>query len=105
VEAGYDYVLSIPLEFYNENTDTMFTHAMTNFENFPGYNVYNEIDYPDWDQPYTSHYVIDDTEIFYLGVPAGDRYRPYVAQAIFDSLDAVLGPLAVRAEHAQRRNP
>ena len=105
VEEGYDYVLSIPLEFYNENTDTMFTHAMTNFENFPGYNVYNEIDYPDWDQPYTSHYVIDDTEIFYLGVPTGDRYRPYVAQAIFDSLDAVLGPLAVRAEHAQRGNP
>jgi hypothetical protein len=83
----------------------MFTHAMTNYENFPGYNVYNEIDYPDWDQPYTSHYVIDDTEIFYLGVPTGDRYRPYVAQAIFDSLDAVLGPLAVRAEHAQRWNP
>jgi hypothetical protein len=90
VEAGYDYVLSIPIEFYNENTDTLFTHAMLNFEEFPGYDVYNTIDYPDWDEPYTSHYVIEDTDIFYLGVPTGDRYRPYVAKAIFDSLDVVL---------------
>jgi hypothetical protein len=101
VEDGFDYVLSIPIEFYNENTDTLFTHAMLNFENFPGYDVYNEIDYPDWDKPYTNHYVIEETDIFYLGVPTGDRYRPYVAKALFDSLDAVLSQsetLAVNEE-------
>jgi hypothetical protein len=90
VEDGFDYVLSIPIEFYNENTDTLFTHALLNYENFPGYDVYNEIDYPDWDKPYTSHFVINDTDIFYLGVPTGDRYRPYVAQALFSSIDEVL---------------
>ena len=66
VEAGYDYVLNLPIEFYNENTDTLFYHAMVNYENFPGYTVYDVIDYPkeNWDEPYTKHFVIDDTEIF-----------------------------------------
>jgi len=92
VEAGYDYVLNLPIEFYNENTDTLFYHAMVNYENFPGYTVYEVIDYPkeNWDEPYTKHFVIDDTEIFYLGVPTGSRYRPYIAQAMYDSLNSVL---------------
>ena len=33
---------------------------------------------------------IDGSEIFYLGVPTGDRYRPYVARAMFEALDSVL---------------
>jgi len=32
----------------------------------------------------------ENTKIIYLGVPTGDRYRPYVAKALFDSLDSVL---------------
>lgn len=94
VEDGYDFVLNIPIEFYNENTDTLFYHAMVNYENFPGYSVYNQIDYPDWDQPYTKHFEIDGTQIDYLGIPTGDRYRPYVAQALFASLDSVLSSVA-----------
>jgi hypothetical protein len=90
VKEGYDYVLNLPIEFYNENTDTLFYHAMVNYENFPGYSVYNTIDYPDWDTPYTKHFVIEESDIYYLGVPTGDRYRPYVAQAMFDALDSVL---------------
>lgn len=90
VAGGYDHVLSIPIEFYNENTDTLFSHAMSNYENFPGFDVYNEIDYPDWDQPYTSHFEINNTQIDYLGIPTGDRYRPYISQALFDSFDSIL---------------
>ena len=90
VEDGYDYVLNVPIEFYNENTDTLFYHAMVNYENFPGYSIYDVIDYPDWDAPYTQHYVIDGVDIHYLGIPTGDRYRPYVAQALFDSMSSVL---------------
>jgi hypothetical protein len=90
VDDEYDYVLNIPIEFYNENTDTMYTHARANFEDFPGYDVYDTMDYADWDQPFTRHFIIDNTDIFYLGVPTGDRYRPHVARALFDSLDSVL---------------
>lgn len=90
VEDGYDYVLNVPIEFYNENTDTLFYHAMVNYENFCGYSVYHKIDYPDLDVPYTKHFVIDGTDITYWGIPTGDRYRPFVAQAMFDALDAVL---------------
>jgi hypothetical protein len=94
VEDGYDHVLSIPIEFYNENTDTLYTHAMANYEGFPGFDVYNTIDYPDWDTPYTSHFEIDGTQIDYLGIPTGDRYRPYVAQALYDSIDSVMSGAA-----------
>jgi hypothetical protein len=90
VRDGYDHVLSIPIEFYNENTDTLFSHSMVNYENFPGFSVYNPIDYPDWDVPYTKHFKIEDTEIDYLGIPTGDRYRPSVGRAMFGALDEVL---------------
>ena len=92
VRDGFDYVLNLPIEFYNENTDTLFYHAMVNYEDFPGYSVYNVIDYPksEWETPYTKHFEIDGTQIEYLGVPTGDRYRPYVAQAMFDSWDSIL---------------
>jgi hypothetical protein len=90
VEEDYDFVLNIPIEFYNENTDTMYTHAMANFEGFPGYSVYETIDYPDWDIPYSRHFEIDETKIIYLGIPTGERYRPYIAKALFDSVEWVL---------------
>jgi len=92
VRDGYDYVLNLPIEFYNENTDTLFYHAMVNYEDFSGYDVYNVIDYPksEWETPYTKHFEIDGTHIHYLGVPTGDRYRPYIAQAMFDSWDSIL---------------
>ncbi len=45
---------------------------------------------PDWDVPYTKHFVMEDTDITFLGIPTGDRYRPYVGQAMFGALDEVL---------------
>jgi len=92
IRDGYDYVLNLPIEFYNENTDTLFYHAMVNYEDFPGYSVYNVIDYPKerWDEPYTKHFEIDGTNIEYLGVATGPRYRPFVAQSMFDAWDSVL---------------
>ena len=92
VEAGYDYVLNLPIEFYNENSDTLFYHAMVNYEGFPGYDVYDVVDYPKskWDEPYTKHFRLENTDIHYLGVPTGPRYRPYVAQSMYDALDSVL---------------
>ncbi len=99
VADGFDHVLNLPIEFYNENTDTLFYHAMVNYENFPGYSVYDRIAYPksEWDRPYTKHFEIDGTQIDYLGVPAGPRYSKYVGQSMFDSWDAVLSRRIVRA--------
>ncbi|TDJ46850.1 MAG: hypothetical protein E2O52_04080 [Gammaproteobacteria bacterium] len=99
VADGYDYVLNLPIEFYNENTDTLFYHAMVNYENFPDYTVYDQISYPPtmWDRPYTKHFEIDGTQIDYLGVPVGDRYAPYIGQAMFDSWDSVLAQHAGQA--------
>jgi len=92
VRDDYDHVLNLPIEFYNENTDTLFYHAMVNYEDFPGYTVYDQIKYPPsmWDQPYTKHFEIENTQIDYLGVPVGPRYAPFVGQSMFDSWDAIL---------------
>jgi len=90
IRDGFDHVLNLPIEFYTENTDTLFYHAMVNYEGFPGYSPTDKIDYPDWDKPYTRHFEIDGTQIDYLGVPTGDRYRPYVAKAMFQAWDSVL---------------
>ena len=43
---SYDYVVNVPIEFFAENTDTMFYHAMANFEFFDDYDVYETVDYP-----------------------------------------------------------
>lgn len=92
VDDGFDFVFNLPIEFYNENTDTLFYHAMVNYEDFPGYSVYDQIKYPPekWDQPYTKQFTIDGTQIEYLGTPAGPRYAPYMGQAMFEAWDAIL---------------
>ncbi len=98
IEDGFDYVLNLPIEFYNENTDTLFYHAMVNYEDFPGYSVYDQIKYPPqkWDEPYTKHFNIDGTDIHYVGVPVGPRYAPYIGQALFTAWDTVLSQRSER---------
>jgi len=107
VEDGYDYVLNLPIEFYSENTDTLFYHAMVNYEDFPGYDVYDVIDYPKskWDEPYTKHFRVENTDIHYLGVPAGPRYRPFIADAMFEALDSILSNGQPSPGNAQVSDP
>ena len=89
IRAGYDYVINLPIEFFAENTDTMFSHAMYNFEHFPGYEIYEPVDYSDWSKPYTRSFVVEDTEIIYNGLPVG-RYNEPIVEAYFQAIDSVL---------------
>ena len=86
---GFDYVVQQPMEFYTENTDTMFSHAQHNYHHFPGYSRYETIDYPDWDVPYTREFDLDGTRTIYNGVMVG-KYRHYVADALTQSIDSIL---------------
>jgi hypothetical protein len=86
---GYDYVIQQPMEFYTENTDTMFSHAHHNYEGFEGYDVYETIDYSDWDQPYVRVLDYQGTTTIYNGVMTGE-YRHYVADSLAMAIDSIL---------------
>ena len=89
INAGYDYVIGLPIEFITENSDTLYHHAMKNFHGFDEYDVYDEIDYPDWSVPYTQTMTQGNTKVIYNGVPAG-KYRRHVVDALYQAIDSIL---------------
>jgi protoheme ferro-lyase len=89
IREGYEYVICLPIEFFAENTDTLYYHAIKNYDGFDGYNVYAPISYPEWSVPYTREFVQDKTHVIYNGVPVG-KYQHYVVDALYSSIDSVL---------------
>jgi len=89
INEDYDYVINLPIEFFAENTDTMFSHAMFNFEHFPGFDIYEPVDYSDWSKPYTRTFNIDGTSIIYNGLPLGHYNKPIIA-AYTQAIDSIL---------------
>lgn len=89
VKEGYDYVIGLPIEFFAENSDTLFHHALKNYHGFKDYNVYDPIDYPDWSVPYTREFVEGKTHVIYNGVPVG-KYQHHVIEALYQAIDSVL---------------
>ena len=89
IEDNFDYVINLPIEFFVENTDTLFSHAMFNFEGFEDYNRYEPIDYTDWSVPYTRTFLIDGTTIIYNGLPVG-KYNQSIIEAFYQAIDSLL---------------
>ena len=89
IEDGYEYIVNVPLEFFFENTDTMFYHDMANFEYFDDYDVYRTVEYTDWSKPYRRTMVQDGTTVIYGGVPA-EQYSDPIIEAFFMALDSIL---------------
>lgn len=89
VNDGYDYVINVPIEFFAENTDTLYFHAMANFENFPAYNRYDTIDYSDWSVPFTREVEHGGTRLIYNGVPVGTYNEPLI-RAYVEAIDDVM---------------
>ena len=89
INEGYDYAIALPLEFFVENSDTLYYHAIKNYEGFAGYNVYEPINYPDWSVPYTREFVQGKTHIIYNGVPVG-KYQHFVVDALYSAVNSVL---------------
>ena len=65
IRDGFDHVVNLPIEFFVENTDTMFSHAIFNFEGFEDFDRYETINYTDWSIPYTREFFIDGTPVSY----------------------------------------
>ena len=89
VRDGYDYVISLPIEYCAENSDTLFQQAQETFHEFDEYRIYDSIDYPDFSVPYVREIKQGKTRIIYNGVPVG-KYQPYVIEAFYQSLDSIL---------------
>jgi protoheme ferro-lyase len=89
IKEKYEYVINLPIEFFVENTDTMFSHAMFNFEGFKGFDRYLPVDYSDWTVPYTREFQIEGTRVIYNGLPVG-RYNAPIIEAHFQAIDSIL---------------
>ena len=89
IHDGFSHIVNVPIEFYVENTDTAFGHAMFNFEFFDDFTIYEPIDYPDWEQPMVREFVQNGTRVIYNGTPVG-RYRQPIVEAFFQAMDSVL---------------
>jgi len=89
VKDGYDYVINLPIEYFAENTDTLQQHAQEIYEDFDAFNVYDEIEYPDWSVPYVREIKEGKTTLIYNGLPVGKHQR-HVIDALCQSLDSVL---------------
>lgn len=106
INEGYDYVINMPVEFITENTDTLFAHAFINFEGFDEFDVYEPIDYKNWEEPLVRKYKQDNTTVIYTSVPVGEFSEPLVA-AHFQSIDSLLSqsltPLASWDESKEKQ--
>lgn len=89
IEQGYDYILNIPLEFFAENTDTMFYHDMANYEYFDDYDVYDTAEYTDWSKPWRKQLVQDGTVVIYGGLAARQFSGPII-EAFYMALDSIV---------------
>jgi protoheme ferro-lyase len=89
VEDDYDYILNIPLEFFAENTDTMFYHDMANYEYFDDYDVYDTVEYTDWSKPWRKQLVQDGTVVIYGGLAAEEFAGPII-ESFFMALDSIV---------------
>lgn len=89
IHDNFDYVINVPIEFFFENTDTMFSHAMFNFEHFPDYDLYDQIVYDDWSVPYTRQYVVEGTTVIFNGLPA-QQYSGPIIEAFVMALDEII---------------
>ena len=89
INDGYDYVVSLPIEFFVENSDSLFYFFLKNYYGFDDYDRYRTLDYPDWSVPYTSQIKQGNTTIIYNGVPVG-KYQASVIEAFYEALDSIL---------------
>lgn len=89
INKDYDYVINLPIEFISENTDTLFAHAIMNFRGFEEFNVYEPINYENWDEPLARRFSQGKTTVIYASVPVGKYQKPLV-EAHFLSIDSVL---------------
>ena len=100
IKDDYDYIVNVPIEFFAENTDTMFSHAMYNFENFDEFDIYEPVDYKDWSLPFTRSYVQNNTTVIYNGVPVG-KYNEPIIQAYVQALDSILSQSLTPLPHSE----
>jgi hypothetical protein len=89
INDDFDYVINVPIEFFFENTDTMFSHAMFNFEHFPDYDIYEQVVYEDWSVPFTREQVVDGTHVIFNGLPAKQYSQPII-DAFVLALDSII---------------
>ena len=89
LEKKYASMIFILVDFMTENTDTVFCVRNEALEPLD-FAYEGEVPYADFSQPFRTELTKDKTKFIVAGTPVGERYRPLVAQGIFDTLNTVL---------------
>jgi hypothetical protein len=103
LEEKYDYIIFVMVDFTSENTDSIFAMRVETFEPLH-FEYKDQVPYADWSKPFRTelkggkdfHFTLEDgkeestSRVIVLGVPVGQRYRPYVSQGLFECIATVL---------------
>jgi hypothetical protein len=90
IDQGFDYIVEVPTEAPAENSDQMFLHAMHKFDVFEDYDVYEPVEYVDWERPLRRVYHSGETTLVYASCPVGP-YRRHIVDAVVNSIGEVMG--------------
>jgi protoheme ferro-lyase len=89
LEEGYDHMIFILVDFVSETTDSIFAMRYETFEK--AHFAYDkQVPYADFTKPFRSEFTEGKTRVVVAGTPVGNRYRPHIAQGVFDSIATVL---------------
>jgi len=89
LEKNYDYIVFILVDFLTENTDTVYCAREEALEPI-GFEYEGKVPYLDFSVPFRTELSKGSTRIIIAGTPVGPKYRPLVAQGIYDALSTIL---------------
>jgi len=85
----YDKVVMVLIDFMTENTDTVYCVREEALEPIH-FEFKGTVPYTDFDNPYRTEISKGDTTFIIAGTPVGDKYRPHVAQGVYDTIATIL---------------
>ncbi len=89
LEKKYDKVVMVLIDFMSENTDTIYCVREEALEPIH-FEFEGTVPYNDFDNPYRTVVSKGDTTFIIAGTPVGDKYRPHIAQGVYDTIATVL---------------
>ena len=89
LEKKYDKVVMVLIDFMTENTDTVYCVREEALEPID-FEFEGTVPYDDFDNPFRTEVSEGETTFIIAGTPVGDKYRPQIAQGVYDTIATVL---------------
>ena len=89
LEKKYGKVVMVLIDFMTENTDTVYCVREEALEPIH-FEFKGTVPYNDFSNPFRTEVLKGVTTFIIAGTPVGDKYRPHVAQGVYDTIATVL---------------